>query len=250
MIVFPMAGESSRFIQAGYKTKKFMLHLGEGFVFDYVLFSFEKYFSSDKFIFISLLADNARQFIEDRCAVIGITDFQVIELQSATDGQASTVAEGLTRLRPSDDCVFIFNIDTIMVDWSKPPWIEECDGFLDVFEAAGDAWSFVEPDPKIRGVVIRTAEKERISPLCSTGMYFFKSSEYYLQVYAGSTSSDLVRGEKYIAPLYNRVIGQGGDVRYRHIGPHNIYSAGIPQDYENLRMGVNAGVILKGGRLG
>lgn len=250
MIVFPMAGESSRFTQAGYKTKKFMLHLGDGFVFDYVLFSFQKYFSSDKFIFISLLADNARQFIEDRCVAIGITDFQVIELQSATDGQASTVAEGLRRLDSSADCVFIFNIDTIMSDWTKPSWVEECDGFLDVFEAAGDAWSFVEPDPKIRGVVVRTAEKERISPLCSTGMYFFKSSKYYLEVYAGSTSFDLVRGEKYIAPLYNKIIGQGGDVRYRQIDSGTIYSAGIPQDYENLRLGVKAGAILKVGTLG
>ena len=51
MILIPMMGKSSRFYNAGYKTHKFKLPVGESNLFVETVLSFKDYFDSDFFIF-------------------------------------------------------------------------------------------------------------------------------------------------------------------------------------------------------
>ncbi|ELZ6526290.1 capsular biosynthesis protein, partial [Campylobacter jejuni] len=52
IIIFPMAGLSSRFAKAGYDKPKYMLDLKGNSVFFHAVNSFKKYFKDFKFLFV------------------------------------------------------------------------------------------------------------------------------------------------------------------------------------------------------
>ena len=69
-----MAGESSRFQKAGFKSPKFMLEINGKTVFDRAIMSFEHYFDSEAFIFIIRDKDNTPEFVNCRIAALGISE--------------------------------------------------------------------------------------------------------------------------------------------------------------------------------
>jgi hypothetical protein len=80
---------------------------------------------------------------------------------------------------------------------------------LEVFRGPGEGWSFVEPAPGSDRKVVRTTEKDRISDLCCTGLYVFRTVSAFRTRWrrsAGRPSSPL--SETYIAPIYNQLIAQ------------------------------------------
>lgn len=75
MIVIPMAGLSSRFKNAGYTKPKYMLEAHGKTLFNHSVSSFQKYFSSEKFLFIALDVNDTYEFIRSECLSLGINDF-------------------------------------------------------------------------------------------------------------------------------------------------------------------------------
>ena len=233
MIVIPMLGRSSRFSNAGYALPKYQLPLGGKTVFAHSVRSFEKQFKNTPFLFLVRNDHNARAFVSDAATQLGITDFRIIEFQQETRGQAESVLLGVRDYVGSQPIV-IFNIDTIRHNFHLPSAAEFGDGFLEVFKADGDGWSFVAPGEA--GRVIRTTEKERISDLCSNGMYGFARIQDFRDAYAAYTEAgNAVRGEVYIAPLYNVLIAKGRDIRYHLLDADVTEHCGVPADYERLR---------------
>ena len=111
------------------------------------------------------------------------------------------------------------------------------DGYLEVFRGEGDHWSFVRPDettPAVELKVSEVTEKIRISDLCSTGLYYFKTVELFNSLYEPTMSVDstaLQGGERYIAPLYNGAISQGLDIRFHLIERAEVQFCGTPEEY-------------------
>lgn len=241
MFVFPMAGQSSRFTAAGYEKPKFMLRIGDRTVFDYAIGGFSRYFSSDRFCFIHVRGQADPDFIRARCRAAGLDDDSVliVPLQAPTDGQARTVVDGLRQIDVSrDEPLTIFNIDTFYTDFSHPelPLDETTEGYLDVFVAEGTHWSFVEPETRdgSGGIARRVVEKVRISDLCSTGLYHFRSAGGLFDAFdvvADLPAERLQGGERYIAPLYQRIIERGGTVRYRIVPREQVAFCGTPDEY-------------------
>ena len=233
MIVIPMLGKSSRFFEVGYQVPKFQLPLGNETVFSKSVRTFEKQFSTTPFLFLIRSDQNALEFVTKEIIRLGIKDFRIKELDYDTSGQAESVSIGI-----ADYCVeiplLIFNIDTIRLNFDIPDKKKYGDGFLEVFQGEGDGWSFVESG--IDNKVLRTAEKRRISDLCSNGLYGFARCGDYKDAYADYIKNgDHVDGEVYIAPLYNFLIKHGYDIRYVLVDNSNIQHCGIPDDYERLR---------------
>jgi hypothetical protein len=88
--------------------------------------------------------------------------------------------------------------------------------------------------------VAEVTEKIRISDLCSTGLYYFRSTGMFFDLYAGIAGRDpatLQGGERYIAPLYNTAIREGRDIRYALIGRDEVRFCGTPDEYEALKAG-------------
>ena len=91
------------------------------------------------------------------------------------------------------------------------PWCGN-DGYLEVFEGEGDNWSFVMP----KGIddVAKTTQKDRISSLCSSGLYYFNHASDFMTIFKKSFKTNKKdKGEFYIAPLYNELISQGKSAR-------------------------------------
>jgi len=234
MIVIPMAGLSSRFFKAGFEVPKYQLTINDKFVFDLALKSFERYFASELFVIVVRNVFDAKSFVESRLTVLGVQHYLITELDFETQGQAETVLLGIDNPKIDDnEPLFIFNIDTFRYDFSKPNFLPDCSGYLEVFEGDGDHWSFIEIDDDDN--VIRTTEKERISNLCSDGLYYFASKKLYIDVLNEAKAKNLlVNNELYIAPIYNLLIEQGKSVRYHCITDDEIDFCGTPDEYRAL----------------
>ncbi|CAH0149742.1 hypothetical protein SRABI118_00499 [Massilia sp. Bi118] len=228
-----MLGRSSRFFNHGYELPKYQLPLAGETVFAQSVRSFSEQFASQHFVFLVRNDFNAKKFVANQLIELGLSDYRIIEFSHETKGQADSVMQGTRDYRGSQPVV-IFNIDTIRHGFPWPTIDELGDGFLEVFKAPGDGWSFVEPGHD--GIVVRTTEKDRVSDLCSNGMYGFARLEDFRNAYNDYNERGLeVNGEQYIAPLYNNLIARGMNIRYRLIDNGLIDHCGLPADYERLK---------------
>ncbi|WP_241303202.1 glycosyltransferase family 2 protein [Burkholderia stabilis] len=233
MIVIPMVGLSSRFFKAGFTKPKFQLDLAGESVFARAVRSFDHYFKTDRFLFITRQDYDTPAFVERELARLNVEDYTIKTLHHDTRGQAETVSLGLDDT-PDDEPLYIFNIDTFRYRYRKPEFVSDCDGYLEVFEGSGDHWSFVAPGPGHRA--IRTTEKERISNLCSDGLYYFKRrSDFESALEHARKTDSTVKGEYYIAPLYNYLIDDGAIIKYDLIDMADIDFCGTPDEFELLK---------------
>ncbi len=226
MIVIPMAGLSSRFFNAGYTLPKYMLALDHQTVFEWSVSSFKKYFETDLFIFVVSDKFDTEVFVKSHAEKLGIKNFQIVKLSYDTKGQAHTVFLGLENT--ADDELFIFNIDSKLNNFVKMPNYLDCDGYLEVFKGEGEHWSFVESG--LNNTVKRTTEKNRISDLCSDGLYYFKSSELFKEIVSKKLLEDSDE-ELYIAPLYNDYIARDKCIKFNLVDILDIDFCGTPQEY-------------------
>lgn len=237
MFIIPMAGLSSRFFKAGYTKPKYQLEIGNETVFSWSVRSFERYFKTDKFIFIYRDVYDTKSFLQQEIQKLGIVDYQLVCLPKETLGQADTVYQGIVNI-PLDDELYIFNIDSRIIDFVKPDWVNECDGYLEVFKGLGDHWSFAEPKQDCSKYVIRTTEKERISDLCSDGLYYFKKKSVFEKLFLNAKENNITsKNEYYIAPLYNDLIARQAVVYYDLIETNRILFCGTPDEYQMLLKG-------------
>jgi dTDP-glucose pyrophosphorylase len=234
MIVIPMLGMSSRFLNSGYNLPKYQLMLGGVSLFLRSVISFKKYFDTESFVFIVRSDHNAKEFVAKQLQSVDITDYRIIEVQQQTQGQADTVYS-YTKDYDSDNSILIFNIDTIRHDFSFPIWRKEVDGFLEVFVGEGDNWSFVKAE--CGNYVSATTEKKRISNLCSNGLYYFsKLGDFRFAFELNRHDKLLFHKEYYIAPLYNVLIEKGAKIKYVLLNDGITEHCGIPEDYEKLKI--------------
>jgi len=237
MIVIPMAGLSSRFFRAGYTKPKYMLEAHGRTLFDHSVSSFERYFSSEKFLFIVRNDYNTPEFVRASAKALGILNFGLFILEQETRGQAETVAIAIANdtYRGS---LTIFNIDTFRPNFEYPNLKKLGDGYLEVFQGEGDNWSFVKPINKDSTQVILTTEKKPISDLCCTGLYYFSSVEDYQNAYNNyleKPESEWEKSELYIAPLYNYLIKIGKYIHYNIIDRSEVEFCGVPEEYINYK---------------
>jgi NDP-sugar pyrophosphorylase family protein len=231
MIVIPMVGLSSRFFKAGYTKPKYQLELHGETVFDHVIRSFEKYFKTDKFIFACRSDYGAEAFVREALLRHGVENFSIKVIDHDTRGQAETVYLAV-KDEPEDE-LYIFNIDTFRPGFTKPDWVKDCDGYLEVFEGEGEHWSFVFPGND--NSVLKTTEKERVSNLCSDGLYYFSSKRDFEECFLKALKLGLtVKDEYYVAPLYNILIDCKKSVQYDMVGIDRVVFCGTPDEFQKI----------------
>ena len=244
-----MAGLSSRFTKAGYAQPKYMLPVDHNTVFFHAVNSFKNYFDTCEVLFIFRDIQSTKEFIDQECIKMNLHSYQCIELDEPTEGQAETVYLGMKKASVlEDDSILIFNIDTFRPNFKLPPELDfnMIDGYLEVFEAEGDHWSFVLPESTESNRVIKTTEKERISSLCSSGLYYFRKADTYKNTFRKIFEKDeRSKNEFYIAPMYNYLINEGKDIRFSKITLDDIIFCGTPDEYIKLKGLRNANSILR-----
>lgn len=232
-LVMPMAGRGSRFAQVGYTLPKPLIDVRGLPMYAWSTESLPLELAT-RLIFICLeehLKDlKLEQDIRARYARWKPT---IVPLGKVTQGQACTVleAEGALDL---DAPLVIYNADTYCRT-NLPTTLaglgKDVAGVLGVFKAPGDKWSFARTDDQ--GRVVEVAEKKRISEWCSTGLYHFtRAKDFVTEAKAMIAADDRVNGEFYVAPVYNRLIAQGRDVRL-DVAPE-VWVLGTPEDLSDF----------------
>ena len=105
------------------------------------------------------------------------------------------------------------------------------DGHIPCFKAPGDHWSFVREE---NGKVVDVVEKKRISDNCSLGAYYFASARLYKEIYNDLYSKYSENKEKYIAPMYKRLLDKGYDVTYSIIDNKAVHVLGTPEELQDF----------------
>lgn len=233
-IVITMAGRGSRFYEAGYKMPKFEITAHGRSLFDWSMLSLQNFLTEDsRVIFVCLSENKSADYVRRQGAAIGLQDVHVLELKKLTDGQATSAYMSRELWRP-DAPLLIYNIDTYVNPHSiKPADIRPgSDGWVPCFQAPGDQWSFVKLGDD--GWATELAEKQRISELASVGLYWFASPDEYVSAYEEffADPANLVRGERYIAPIYCHIMARGGKVSVTNLPSHNVHVLGTPLELE------------------
>jgi len=227
----PMAGRGSRFAQVGITTPKPLIDVRGRPMYAWATDSLPLELAS-RVIFICLsehLEDNAlRRDIEARYARLKPV---IIPLSKVTEGQACTVLEARGQI-DNDQPLLIYNADTYCqtnLAQALPTMRPSVKGILGVFNAPGDKWSFARVDST--GRVVETAEKKRISDLACTGLYHFShGSDFVRYADAMIAANERVNNEFYVAPVYNRMIADGADIRVDVA--REVWVLGTPEDLD------------------
>lgn len=231
-VVVTMAGFGSRFRDAGYGVPKYEIEARGKTLFEWSMESLADYIPrASRLVFAVRREDGARDFIMRGCEKLGIDAgrIQLLELDEPTDGQATTcyLATGMC---DEFESLMVYNIDTYVERGGMLFASLQGDGCIPCFRAPGDHWSFVRLGDD--GNVVEVREKERISDNCSIGAYWFRSVGLFRDAYESyySDEANLVRGEKYIAPLYSWLIERGYRVKMEDVPANKVHVLGTPEE--------------------
>ena len=233
-VVITMGGLGSRFRKAGYTVPKYMIEANGKTLFEWSMISLDGYKKDvNQYIFIAMKEEgiDMEGFIKEKCQELEIDNYHLILLDYLTDGQATT-ATLAEKYWNKEHALLIYNIDTYVEPGQMNSEELKGDGFIPCFKAEGDHWSFVRLDEQERVVEIK--EKQRISDHCTLGAYYFKTCGLYKKLYDEyySEEKNLVKGEKYVAPLYDYLLSKGGEIYISDIAPERVHVLGTPEELQ------------------
>jgi dTDP-glucose pyrophosphorylase len=224
-ILITMAGDGRRFQEIGFRVPKHEISVRGKSLFEWSMKSLENFYSS-RFFFVTRKEHNAKKFVESKCARLGIRNCDIFELEKKTSGQAETALLVENRIDPQEPCA-IFNIDTYVEPAALHPEEIRGDGWIPVFKAPGDRWSFCKTDSS--GKVLEIAEKNRISDLATIGFYYFSSFALFKSCYESFSFREYK--EKFVAPLYAELLGKSKfSVFAPEIDAGQVHVLGTPED--------------------
>jgi dTDP-glucose pyrophosphorylase len=230
-IVITMAGAGSRFRKVGYTVPKYEIVARNRTLFAWSMESLRSFIDAGcPFYFIAREEDRPHDFIARESRNIGIRNAEVITVDHLTDGQATTAMLAESAWRDPADPVAIYNIDTYVEPEAMDIREIRGEGWIPCFPGEGDKWSFAAADST--GLVSELREKKRISPNATLGLYWFDSFARYTGAYHRyyANPERLEASERYIAPLYNQVIADGGRVYIHEVASERVYPLGTPED--------------------
>ena len=205
-LLLPIAGRAQRFLDAGFMMPKPLILAKDKHVIDWSVDSVDT--SECNLIFIVRL-DHIYNFSIDKILKQKFgEDIQIVVVDKVTRGALETcvLAE---KYIDNNIPLIIYTPDVYFEPVFKPETIDvDSDGFLLTFLANSADHSYSETD--INGKVSRVVEKEVISEHANVGLYYFKSGNMFLKYGKRVIEEEMfVRGEFYIAPMYNLMIEDG-----------------------------------------
>lgn len=233
-IVITMAGRGSRFYEAGYTVPKYEIMAHGRSLFDWSMLSLKNFLGPDcRMIFVCLAENRSADYVQQRSAALGLQDVHVVELAQLTDGQATSAYVSRELWRP-DEPLLIYNIDTYVNPRAlQPADIRPgSDGWVPCFRVPGEHWSFVKLGED--GWATDLAEKQRISDFASIGLYWFARAAEYVNAYDEffADPANLVRGERYVAPLYKHLVRNGKHISIADLALQDVHVLGTPAELE------------------
>lgn len=233
-IVMPMAGEGSRFLNAGWNTPKPLIQLHGMPLFKRAISSLEADGICMKYSFI-VRQEHIEKYNLDSTIKEYLPDANIFSVVKTTRGAVETCLMAENAIDRNDaivimDCDLEFRsqafIKTIKDILSKD--INDVDGgALVSFDSKEPRYSYAETDENEN--VIRTAEKEVISNHALCGAYFFSKAEGFLSAaHQLLNETNFNKPEFYVSLLYNYLLANGETVKLTKMEEY--YSYGTPEE--------------------
>lgn len=229
-IIIPMAGNGSRFLNAGFNLHKSLIKVASKEMYRYAIDglplkqSTKLIFIISKNEFTELLKNNIQHhyFQKYNCSIVVLED--------KTEGQAETVlksAEFLNYEQPT----LIHNCDTF-VSFSLSELIaNHCDGAIVVFNSEEERWSYAKLNNK-KNKIIDVQEKKVISQCASTGTYYFRDTALLIQNIKNLIKNQIKQNnEYYLSSVYSLMISDNKNII--PIWCTQMLCFGTPQDLVN-----------------
>jgi beta-phosphoglucomutase-like phosphatase (HAD superfamily)/dTDP-glucose pyrophosphorylase len=226
-ILIPMAGNGSRFFNAGYKDPKPLIDVGGKPMIQRVVENIE---IPGNYIFIVQAEHYKKYNLQSRLTGL-IPGCKIIQVNGVTDGAARTALlakEHIDNSRP----LIIANSDQIL-EWDSSKFIAQLleigvDGNMALFFANENKWSYAKIQ---NNRIIGVAEKVVISNNASTGIYgWAKGSDYVKYAEQMIDKNIRVNNEFYICPVYNEAIQDNKRILPLFIS--KMHGVGTPEDLE------------------
>lgn len=235
MIVITMAGDSNRFKNSKYAFPKYETLINNKTLLTHSVSSLVHIANpSEKYIFIAQKKFKAKNFIFETCKLLSIFNFEFIEIDYKTDGQAATAYLVTNKCNQKGERLIIYNIDTIIDAKELDSVMPIGDGWIPIVKTTGSHWSFVEIDIHDNCRVTRIEEKNPISNLATVGLYYFATVELFNKLYLSTYPFDSKISEKYVSNLYSTAIKYGLNVFSKEIPSNKFYPAGTPEELDRL----------------
>lgn len=225
-VVIPMAGRGQRFVECGYDKPKPMIDVVGVPMIKRVIDSLTSKHSQCNFIFIALkehLDNGLQEFLE--------LQGKIIPLDIVTEGAACTTLMALHYINSPVPLV-IANCDQYL-EWDFDDFIEQSkdrDGSLVVFNSTNPHHSYAKVK---KGKVVEVAEKKVISDKACAGIYYFKNGHDYINSVVMMIAKNIrTNNEFYIAPAYNELIANDGNVSVYEVDVNKKHMLGTPYELE------------------
>ncbi len=228
-IILPMAGNGSRFFEAGYNKLKPLIDIKGKPMFIRVLDNI--LYGTD--VHIIIRKDHVDEYKLDQLIRKACPEAKIYILDKPTEGAACTVMHAIDP--NSTEAFLVANCDQLML-WNKQKFV------TDTFNISDDSTiftftpnhnkpidSYVTIDDY--GYVTELAEKKMISDIATVGVYHFGSQKKFAEgVKMMMEEDDRTNGEFYLAPVYNYLTNP---IKTFHV--EKFIGLGTPEELEDLK---------------
>jgi beta-phosphoglucomutase-like phosphatase (HAD superfamily)/dTDP-glucose pyrophosphorylase len=225
-VLIPMAGAGSRFEKAGYTFPKPLIDVNGEPMIKVVTNNLN---IEANFIYI-VQKSHRKKFNLDTLLRLISPNCKIVEVDELTEGAACTTLLA-KELINNNKPLIIANSDQV-IDWDSNEFIYKmneinADGGIVTFNSTHPKWSFVKVDEN--GYVTEVAEKNPISDIATTGVYFWKFGSDYVKYAEEMISKNIrVNDEFYVCPVFNQAIASGKKIRIFNV--KKMWGIGTPED--------------------
>jgi HAD superfamily hydrolase (TIGR01509 family) len=243
-VVIPMAGEGSRFKEAGYKLPKPFLPLGGKPMIRWVIENMipkhipQSYYKLKFHLIVRtshLHGNSIDQLFWDLPSNVSYTYHKTDGL---TEGAACSVLLAEKEIN-NNEPLLIINSDQYL-EWNADVFYKcllnpEYDGEILTFYQPNPydvKWSYAKVSDE--GLVSEVQEKKWISPYATVGLYGWKRGSDFVKYAKQMIAKNIrVKNEFYVCPVYNESISDGHHVRVKLCT--GMWGLGVPEDFETFR---------------
>ena len=225
-VLIPMAGEGSRFAQAGYTFPKPLIDVKGKPMIQLVV---ENLNMDANFIFV-VRKEHREKYNLDSLLKLIAPGCQIVETDGLTEGAACTALLAKEYI-DNDNPLFFANSDQF-VEWDSNEFMYKmnetnADGGIVSFRATHPKWSFAKIDGE--GLVTEVAEKNPISDIATVGYYYWKQGSDFVKYAEEMIEHDIrVNNEFYVCPVFNQAIK--GNKEIRTFDVEKMWGLGTPED--------------------
>lgn len=225
-VLIPMAGNGSRFAQAGYTFPKPLIEVHGKPMIQVVV---ENLAVDANFIFVVQKSHRKKYNLDSMLSLI-CPGCKIVEVDGVTEGAACTVLLAKEFI-DNDESLVIANSDQF-IEWNSLEFFykmneQNLDAGIVSFRATHPKWSYAKVDDD--GFVTEVAEKNPISDIATVGVYYWKHGKDFVKYAESMISKDIrVNNEFYVCPVFNEALLGGLKIKTFDIA--NMWGIGTPED--------------------